>query len=276
MKLFLGLAQKLNKFFPNLKLNLLYAGIKKSPREYIADALQKSTITFITLLVLIIALFIVLNITIYFAGILIVLVISMFFFTRIMLKPSLVARTRIRNLEKNLLPALQSIYVQINSGISLFEVLTNISKAGYGEVSKEFDKAVSKINAGRSQLESLEELIMENPSIFFRRALWQIINGMKAGADLSNTIEQAVGLLAEEKLIQIQNYGSRLSPMAMLYMLVGMILPALSVIFIILLTSFANLPGETVKGIFVAFYVFVFLFQFLFIGIINSRRPSLI
>ena len=195
---------------------------------------------------------------------------------RLAFLPSTRASSRIRSLEKNLLPALQSIYVQINSGIPLFEVLTNISNADYGEVSKEFSKSVDKINAGESQVEALEEMVVENPSTFFRRAIWQIINGMKSGADLSSTIEQTIGTLAEEKLIQIQNYGARLNPLAMFYMLIGIILPALSIIFIILFISIIGIPTTTAKAIFFAFYFFVLIFQILFLGIINTRRPSLL
>ncbi len=276
MTIFSGLAQLLAKFFPFLKLNLLYAGIKKNSQEYITETLQKTIVFFISTTVVLLILFFFLGIKQYAIVLIISFFISFFFFLRFIFLPSIRASKRIKNLEKNLLPALQSIFVQINSGIPLFEILTNISKAGHGEVSNEFTNAVNEINAGKSQIEALEEMVVKNPSLFFRRAIWQIINGMKSGADLSITIKQTISLLAEEKLIQIQNYGARLNPLAMFYMLIGIILPALSIIFIILFVSVINIQANMAKIIFLGFYVFILLFQILFLGMINIRRPSLV
>lgn len=276
MSVFLGLSQTLNNLFPFIKLSLLHSGSKKDPREYLADAIKKTLIFFVATIVVLLVLLFILGIKEYWIIIIVSLAVSMFFFFSRIITPSVKAGRRIRSLEKNLLPALQSIFVQINSGIPLFEVLTNISRANYGEVSKEFTKAVNKINAGKSQVEALEEMVVENPSIFFRRAIWQVINGMKSGADLSNTIEQTLNLLAEEKILQIQNYGARLSPLAMFYMLIGIILPALSIIFIILMISIMNLSLNTAMTIFAGVFIFIIFFQILFLGLINMRRPSLV
>jgi pilus assembly protein TadC len=176
----------------------------------------------------------------------------------------------------NLLPVLQSIYVQINSGVVLFEILVNISKSGYGEISKEFAKAVREINGGKPQLDALEDMAKRNPSLFFRRAIWQIINGMKAGADISRVIEETISTISEEQVIQIQNYGSRLAPLAMFYMFIAVIIPALSLTFIILFLSFVGISEEMSKIIFYVLYVLILFSQVMFIGLINSRRPSLL
>jgi len=276
MNIFLGTAQTFSKFFPSLKVNLLYADIKKDSREYIAEALQKTLFFFITILILTVVTFVFFKITQYGIAVLVAFVMALFFFISLILVPSISAGKRIRGLERNLLPALQSIFVQINSGIPLFEVLTNVSKANYGGVSREFSKAVNKMNAGKSQVDALEDMVVENPSVFFRRAIWQIINGMKSGADLSATIEQAISLLAEEKVLQIQSYGSRLSPLAMFYMLLGIIFPALSIIFVILFVAIANVPANTISIIFGVVFIFIVLFQVVFLGLINIRRPSLL
>ena len=57
MSIFFGLAQKLDRFFPYLKLNLLHSGIKKDSREYIAGALQKTLGFFIFVIVILFGLF---------------------------------------------------------------------------------------------------------------------------------------------------------------------------------------------------------------------------
>src|SRR3989344_5972338 len=56
-----------------------------------------------------------------------------------------------KELEVNLMPALEDMLVQLNSGVPLFDILVNISLSDYGEISNEFKRAVKKINAGKPQ-----------------------------------------------------------------------------------------------------------------------------
>ena len=133
------------------------------------------------------------------------------------------------DIENNLIPALQDMSVQLNFGIPLFRILINISSSDYGELSIEFKKAVKKINAGSPQLDVLEEMGEKNPSLFFRRALWQISNGMRAGGDISVVIRESVRSLSEDQVIQVQNYGNKLNPTIVFYMLISVIIHALSI-----------------------------------------------
>ena len=152
----------------------------------------------------------------------------------------------------------------------------NISKSDYGEISKELKKTVKEINSGKPEIKALEDLADRNPSKFFRGAIWQIINGMRGGADISSVIEETNRSLTEEQIIQIQNYGSRLTPLAMFYMLMAVILPALSVTFLVIFLSFANVSAQAVKGIFFEAYAIFLFLQIMFIGMVSSRRPSLL
>src|SRR3989338_10168798 len=102
-----------------------------------------------------------------------------------MIYPKIFVNRKKREIESNLIPALQDMLVQLTSGIPLFSILVNISASDYGALSLEFKKIVRKINAGVSEIDVLEETGEKNPSIFFRRTLWQIINGMRAGSDIS-------------------------------------------------------------------------------------------
>lgn len=276
MSLFLGVADFVKKFFPSLKVRLLQANIKKDDRQYTASAIALALLFFVFCAALIYAVLLVLGIKDYKIILFVSLFFSFFIFLQRMLYPTLAAKKRIKNIERNLLPALQSIFVQINSGVMLFEILVNLSKSDYGEVSKEFAVAVKEINAGKPQMNVLEDLATRNPSIFFRRAIWQIINGMKSGADISVVIGEITSLLSEEQLIQIQSYGGKLSPLAMFYMMIGVIIPALSITFIILFLSFLNVSEESAKMIFYVFYALILFSQIMFVGLISSRRPNLL
>jgi len=155
-------------------------------------------------------------------------------------------------------------------------MLVSISESEYGELSEEFGKAVRQINAGGRQVEVLEELAEKNPSLLFRRVLWQIVNGMKAGSDMSGVLREVINSLSEQQMIQIQNYGSQLNPIAMFYMLAAVIVPSLSITFIIILSAFISISEFGTKTLFWGLYGTIFFIQIMFIGVIKSKRPNLL
>lgn len=181
-----------------------------------------------------------------------------------------------KGLERNLMPALEDILVQLSSGVPLFDILVNISVSDYGEISGEFKKAVRKINAGVPQIEVLEELGEKNSSSYFRRTLWQISNGMKSGSDISTVIRGSLRLLNEEQIVQIQNYGNKLNPLIMFYMLVTIILPALAITFLTIIASMVGLSKNVVMIMYGGLFTFTIFIQIMFLGAIRSSRPTLI
>ncbi len=201
---------------------------------------------------------------------------SLFVLFRQIVYPRIYFLRKQKNIEKNLISALEDMLVQLSSGIPLFNILVNISSASYGELSGEFKKAVRKINAGIPQIEVLEELAEKNPSQFFRRTLWQISSGMKAGSDISIVIRDSIKILNEEQIIQIQNYGNKLNPLIMFYMLITIILPALAITFLTIIASMINLEKNLTIIIYIVLFVFVVLIQIMFLGAIRSARPSLV
>lgn len=190
--------------------------------------------------------------------------------------PRVYVLKRQKDIERNLIPALEDIMIQLTSGIPIFSIMVNISDSGYGELSIEFQKAVKRINAGESEIDVLEDLGKKNPSAFFKRTLWQMSNGMRAGSDMSIVIQDSIDALNEEQMIQIQEYGNKLNPLIMFYMLISVIAPALSVTFLTTLSSMISLPKETTMMMFFALFIFVVLMQIMFLGIIKSKRPGLL
>src|SRR3989344_4063876 len=152
-----------------------------------------------------------------------------------------------KQLEINLMPALEDMLVQLNSGIPLFNILINISVSDYGEISNEF-----------------------------RKALWQISNGMKSGSDISEVIKGSLRLLSEEQIVQIQNYGNKLNPLIMFYMLMTIILPALAITFLTIISSMIGLGKELTIAAYIGLFMFSIFLQVMFLGVIRSARPTLI
>lgn len=267
------------KTFKKLKLKeyLKDADIDVSEKEYTAICLRSSLITFAILFVVSNTVLALLKINLfYLLSLGVAFLFSLFVFFSQMVYPRIYVARRQRNIEKNLIPALENLLVQLNSGIPLFSALVNISSSNYGELSMEFKKAVKKINSGFPQEEVLEELAKKNPSPFFRRTLWQISNGMKAGSDMSIVIKDTIKALNEEQLIQIQNYGNKLNPLIVFYMLISVIIPSLSITFLTIISSMINLNRNMAIMMFIGLFVFVVLIQIMFLGMIKSRRPSLL
>ncbi|MDP2925044.1 MAG: type II secretion system F family protein [Nanoarchaeota archaeon] len=263
----------------NSKLNetLESAGVNITREEYLGIVLRSFVINFILLFVISNTILIFFNIgNFYIFGFGIAILFSLFVcFSQIVYPSTFIARKQ-RELEKNLLPALQDIYVQLNSGIPLFNIMVNISDGDYGLLSQEFKKAVKKINAGEPEADALNYLGKINNSNYFRRTLWQISNGINSGSDMSAVIKDSIRALNEEILIQIQNYGNKLNPLIVVYMLIAVIIPALSVAFLTILSSLLNLPKNMTILIFITLFVFDIFMQIMFLGLVKSRRPSLL
>ena len=99
---------------------------------------------------------------------------------------------------------------------------------------------------------------------------------MKAGSNISSVLEETLNNLSKEQIIQIEQYGSQLSPLAMFYMIIAVIMPALAMTMLIILSSFVYQEASTIKMVFFGIYVFILFFQIMFLGMIKTRRPNLI
>ncbi len=275
--IFRGVAESLEPYFPFLKLSLKQAKVDFSIREYLSMCFLSCLVFFAFFGIFFISILAFTGIKQFFwVGLVITIIVTLFVFLQQLAYPKIYANRRVRGIERNLLAALQNILVQLNSGVPLFDILVNISKGEYGEVSKEFANVVREINTGKPQIEALEDMAAINPSVFFRRSVWQLVNGMKSGADMATVVNETMDSLAEEQILQIQRYGAQLNPLAMFYMLAVVIAPSLGTTFLIMLSSFMSLSEFATKLIFWSLYGIVFFFQIMFMGMIKSKRPNLL
>ncbi len=273
-KNFYGVGQRLEKRMPGLSISLNQAESRLSSIEYISMCIVASFVFFFFLLLVSLIAFQVNASYLMFASI--SFGVTLLMFVQQLAYPKLIASRRVRGVEQNLIPALQDMMIQLNSGIALFNILVNLSNGDYGEISVEMKNAVREINAGRSQVDVLEDIAVRNPSLLFRRAIWQLVNGMKEGSDISSLISEVIRSVNDEPLTQIQRYGGQLSPLALFYMLIAIIAPSLGITFVIIISSFAAIPIGKTKLIFYGLLTFTLIFQILFLGMIKTRRPTLI
>lgn len=276
ISLFRPIGNKIAKRFPSLSIQLRQAKSDMGKEEYVTVSITNALMVFVFLLILFNIIQIYLKFQVVVVSVFAAGAISLFILGNSLIYPNLIVKRRVRNIERNLLSALQDFLAQINSGVPIFNVLVNISNADYGEVSKEFGKAVREINAGKSQIEALADLGAANPSVFFRRTLWQISNGLTSGANMVTVVQESFKTLADEQVVQIQEYGSRLSPLSMFYMLIAVIMPILAVTFIIILSTLISLPPTLMQFMLWGLFALIIFIQIMFLGLIKSRRPNLI
>jgi flagellar protein FlaJ len=203
-------------------------------------------------------------------------IVGLVFIVYMMVYPTSIVNKRVKYIERNLLFALRSILIQIRSGVPIFNSFVSIANEDYGPISTELKNLVEKVNAGQPMIETLEELAIRNPSMYFRRALWQLVNGIKSGSNVGDNLKDIIDTLSKEQLIEVRRYKSILNPLAMMYMMVAVIMPSLSITLLIILSS---LPGTAAIGkeqTFWLLFVFFTIMQVVFLGIIRSRRPNLI
>lgn len=186
--------------------------------------------------------------------------------------PQMIIIKRVRELEKGTLFALRHMLIRIRSGVSLFDAMASIAKGGYGVVSDEFERTVRKMGAGMEQAQSMDDMALSNPSQYFRRVIWQLANAMKTGAEITEVLQHLVDGLSFDQRIKIRESGAQMNPIALMYMMFTVILPSMGIVFIIALTLFMgiNIPNSI-------FYVILgalIMFQYVFVGIVKNRRPS--
>jgi len=272
---FRGWGESLSKMFPALHWELEQGEFEMEPREWVAMSLYSAFLYFVIVFLLVFSLSSIYHIvlrTAFLVSLLSGVAVGFCVFFYISMYPKLFVGRKVRDLERNLPSALRHLLVHVRSGVPFFNSLVSIANSGYGLLSKEFDKAVKEINTGRSEISAMEMLTRENPSLYFRRFMWQIVNAMKSGADIGMTIKGIVDDMMTEEKVAIKKYGSELNPMVLFYMVLVVIFPTLGIVFLLILSSFVAAAFD-IQFVMAGVLVFLILVQLMFIGLVKSKRP---
>ncbi|OIO64288.1 hypothetical protein AUJ68_06730 [Candidatus Woesearchaeota archaeon CG1_02_57_44] len=196
---------------------------------------------------------------------------ALLFFFVYLRYPLLLARKRAEQLERNLAFALKDLYLQVTSGVGLYDALIAVSRAGYGEASLAFGSAAHDVASGTPIASALERMAARSESQYLKRTTWQLVNTLRSGASLEGALRSLIDGLMLSQRDKIRGYTQELNLWVLLYMLFAVAIPTLGITMMIILSGMAGL-GVT-PGLFVAFLVICFFVQVLLIGFIHSRRP---
>ena len=268
----LSFAERIHTLVPSLKQDIKGARMSVDPEEYIAFCLLNALQAGVALTASGLALGYFANIEIFITGSLVVgPVITVFVLFSLIYRPKIQAKQLARKIEKNLPYALRHMLIEVSSGISLYQAMVSVS-SDYDEASDEFEKIISDIQGGKSQIEALEDSVGRTQSQMYRRTMWQLINSIKSGSNLTETLESLVDTIIEEQKIQVKNYGEDLNPFILMYLMLAVIFPSLGVTLMIVLSSFTGFEIES--SIFYLLIGGLIVFQIFFLNLIKSRRPE--
>ncbi|HDD72639.1 MAG TPA: hypothetical protein ENG00_00945 [Candidatus Aenigmarchaeota archaeon] len=274
-KHFMGIGESISHMFPGLHFELEQAEFEYEPREWLALAFFAFLFYFTVIFGVLFPIMIragIIFMRAFSMSFLIAFAIGMVSFVYITFYPKLFVTRKVKALEANLPYMLHHLLIEVRSGVPLYNALVSISKSRYGLLSDEIRRAVNEINTGKSEIAALEMLARQNPSLYFRRVLWQVINAMKSGADIGDTLKNIVDNLSEEQRIAIKKYGAQLNPLTLMYMLFCIIFPTLGITFLLVISSFIGI-GIDMHFILIGILGFLLMFQFVLIGLIKSKRP---
>ena len=275
-KPFKGIAQKLENIVPGLEWDLEKAGIHVDPLAYISIAVYMAfSVGLATFAGILLPAYLIdkLDLGLPMAlGASIGLSIFMLFY--MLLMPKVKIKKRAGLIERNLGYALKDLEIQTGDGIPIFDAMVHVANGGYGECSEEFKQVIKKVESGTSVVRSLDEVGMHTASPFLRRIIWQIVNSMYAGSDVSISLKAISMDLTKEKETKIKAYGQEMNLWSLMYMLMVIVLPSQGITLLIILSTLIDIFGQIDKNlVFGGIIAFLLFFQFMLIGFIKNKRP---
>ena len=176
-----------------------------------------------------------------------------------------------KKVEKDILFAARDLVISMRSGMPLFNAITAVS-TGYGEASREFSRIIELVEVGVPIEQAMDQVSENSESKTFKRIILQASVSIRAGADISGSLQGVVEEVQEERVIELRRYGQRLNALAMFYMLFGVIFPSMGVAVATILTTFISI--FTINfSVLIAVLVGVIFMQVIFLNIMRTSRP---
>jgi flagellar protein FlaJ len=267
------IAEMLLPYFPDIKKKLTMANKKDTPVEFMEKAVNSTIFITIGLLFLTAMFLQSMNISLVYL-LLFVVIYPIILFKYFLLYPDVAIIQRRKAIDYEIVFAGRHLVIALKSGMPLFDAMRGVSE-GYGEVSKEFNNIVEKVMVGAPISQAIREVAQNNPSKNFVRIIMQIANALSSGANVADSLDAVLNQISKEQVIELKEYGQKLTPMVMFFMIFGIILPSLGVAFLIILMSLISTGKFGFNSYILVFaFAFIAVVQFLFLALVESSRPK--
>lgn len=262
--------KKFAEHFPGLRLKLKQAGMPETPEDFVKKTLFSAFYMTTGIALFLLGIFAKLEVSI--KLIFFICFILFFIFFGYFLKvPEAKISKKEREISREIVFAGRFLIIELESGINIYDAMNNIPK-NFPIIGKYFKEITDKIDLGTSVEDALNETIQTTANADFGKILWQIQNVLRTGADMSSSLTTVLEQIVRDQTIEVKQYGQKLNPIAMFYMVIAVILPSLGIIGLLVMSSFLSITFDLTILIFIA-GMLAFI-QFMFVAIIKSSRPS--
>lgn len=177
-----------------------------------------------------------------------------------------------REVDQEIIFAGRFIIIGLESGVPIFKIFEDIEK-NYVALGYYFGEITNRVYLGTSMEDAINDTLLDCPSANLRRILWQLLNSLKTGTEVAPALNSVIDQIVKEQDIAIKEYGKKLSPMAMFYMMVSLILPSLGITMLVVLATFIGL--NITLPFFIVIALFLGFIQLMFLFMIRSSRPAI-
>ena len=164
------------------------------------------------------------------------------------------------------------LLIELESGMPVYNAFVNVAK-NYKTIGKHFQNIVDKVNLGTDMEAAIDEEANVVPSQNVKKMFWQILNSIRTGANISGALTTVIDQIVREQQVEVQEYGRKLNPMAMFYMIVAVIFPTLGVTMLIVLSSFMKF--RMTLSILLLLAGLIAFVQFMFLSLVKFSRPPI-
>ena len=265
-RFFKSIADKL----PELGLKLIQAGMADTPEEFVKKTVFSASYMTVGVCFLIFMLFSKLGKSVMFLiGLFPLLLVMMFFY---FLKfPDVKIMKLQKQVDREIVFAGQFLIIELESGIGLYESFIHVAR-NYPTIGRYFRNVIEDIDLGTPIDEALNKAVETTPSQNLRKMFWQITNSITTGADVATALTSVVEQIIREQKIELNEYGRKLNPLAMFYMIIAIVLPSIGITMFVVLVSFLSIKLSLLTLLLIA--VFMGFIQFMFYTIVKSSRPA--
>lgn len=265
----LKIFHKIASSIPGLKTKLMQARMEDEPHEFVKK-------TFMTALYMSLGLVISIGAIVHSFGgrmltvVLIWPVLLIMVFLYFLKLPDMRILKEEKHISKEIVFAGRFLIIELESGVPVYDAFENLAK-NYEAIGRHFREILVKVDMGTTLENALNEATENVPNADLRKILWQILNSIKTGSDATRALNSVIDQITREQQIMVGEYGRKLNPLAMFYMMIAVILPSLGMTMLMILATFIGI--ELSLPVLFTIVGFLGFMQFMFVAIIKNSRP---
>ena len=176
-----------------------------------------------------------------------------------------------KNINREIIYAGRFLVIELESGVTVYDAFSHLIE-NYQNIGKYVRHIITKVDLGTDMESAINDESESIPSQDMKKVLWQILNSIKTGADISTALNTVIDQIVKEQDIEVKEYGRKLNPMAMFYMIIAVILPSLGMTMFMVVATFIGIKLDIAALLTLA--VVMGFVQFLFLATIKSSRPA--